>query len=441
MIEDRVPEGTSVREGSIVTRGEKTLNPVDQDLAEKIFSAINEQSLVRMCSEMINIPSPTGSEGPMAEYLRATWRQMGLEVSWQEVEEGRANVIARFEGTGKGRSLMFNGHMDTSNSGKEDFLTGIGYKPSAVIKDGMIYGLGIYNMKGALACYTHAVQALASSGVRLAGEVILAAVSGEIEKSQWGEFRGSEFRGYGVGTHYLVNHGVLPDMCILGEPTDLQVVLEHYGSLWVRIAVSGIYVHTAFAAGRSGENSIRRLADVLDAVRDWIPVWEEKAAHNGQRGVANLGCIRGGHPWRASRTPERAELFLDLRVPPRMTLQEARREARALFEEIKKRYPGYPLDFETYVSVPGATISSDHPMVAAIERNHRRLLGKEPERGVVLWCSDASVLTRYGIATVNYGPSSGPRDAQGERVKIKTLLDITKIYALTAAELCGWLVS
>jgi acetylornithine deacetylase/succinyl-diaminopimelate desuccinylase-like protein len=64
-------------------------------------------------------------------------------------------------------------------------------------------------------------------------------------------------------------------------------------------------------------------------------------------------------------------------------------------------------------------------------------MGQPPKRDVVLWCSDASVMTRYGIETVNYGPSSGPRDADGEKVRIKTLVDIAKIYALTAAELCG----
>ena len=62
-------------------------------------------------------------------------------------------------------------------------------------------------------------------------------------------------------------------------------------------------------------------------------------------------------------------------------------------------------------------------------------MGQRPEREVVTWCSDASVLSRYGIETVNYGPSSGPRDAEGEKVHIKTLVDITKIYALIAAEL------
>jgi acetylornithine deacetylase/succinyl-diaminopimelate desuccinylase-like protein len=415
----------------------KITGPLDRTLAEKILAAVDEQSLVSMCSDVIHIPSPTGYEGKMAEYMRAAWESMGLEVTWQEVEEGRANVIARWAGTGNGRCLMFNGHMDTSNTGREDYLTGIGYKPNAVIRNGMIYGLGIYNMKGALVCYTHAVRALQKAGIELEGDVILAAVAGEIEKTQWKEFRGPEYRGYGVGTHYLVNHGVLPDMCILGEPTDMQVILEHYGSLWVRISTAGMYVHTAFAAGRAEQNSIRRLYQLLDAVVKWIPGWEQKTAYRGHPGMANLGCIRGGHPWRASRTPQRSELFLDLRVPPHMPMQEARREAHRLFLELKKRYPDYGLEFETYVSVPGASISPEHPMVQAIERNHLRLMGKAPKRDVVLWCSDASVMTRYGIETVNYGPSSGPRDAEGEKVKIKTLVDITKIYALTAAELCG----
>src|SRR3989442_7324566 len=107
--------------------------------------------------------------------------------------------------------------MPISNGRREDFLTGSDYKPDAVVKDGVIYGLGIYNMKGALVCYTQAVSALQRSGVKLKGDVIIAAVSGEIEKTQWGEYQGKEYRGYGCGSHYLVNHGILTDMRILGE--------------------------------------------------------------------------------------------------------------------------------------------------------------------------------------------------------------------------------
>ena len=408
-----------------------------QDIAARIVAEVREDEIVSMASEVINIPSPTGDELAMGQYMQRRWEEMGLRVVRQEVEDGRANIVARYEGQGGGRNLMFNGHMDTSNTGREPFLTGIGYKPSAVVKNGMIYGLGIYNMKGALVCYTQAVRALQRAGITLDGDVILAAVVGEIEKTQWGEFTGKEYRGYGVGTHYLVNHGIVPDMCILGEPTDMAIVLEHFGSLWARISVGGNYVHTAFAEGKEDQNSILRMADVLEAVREWMPRWQTMAAHGGHRGVVNVGGIRGGHAWRASRTPERTDLFLDLRVPPAMEMAEARREIQQLFLKLRKQHPGYGLEFETYVSVPGATISGDHEMVRAIEANHRRVTGDTPRRDVVTWCSDASVMSRYGIPSVNYGPSSGPRDAEGEKVAIRTFVDISRIYALTAAELCG----
>jgi acetylornithine deacetylase len=408
------------------------------ETAQAILAHVSEEQIVAMSCDVINIPSPTGEELEMARYMRRAMEQMGLPVSWQEVEDGRPNVIGRLEGTGGGRNLMFNGHMDTSNTGRETFLTGIGYKPHAIIKDGMIFGLGIYNMKGALVCYCQALQAVQRAGVKLAGDVLIAAVVGEIEKTQWGdEFIGKEYRGYGVGSHYLVNHGVVPDMCILGEPTDMKLVLGHYGSLWVRLATRGHYVHTGFTAGKLGENSIRRLHDVMNAVWEWIPKWESKAVYGGLKGVVNPGCIRAGHPWRASRTPDCAEVFLDVRVPPTMPMADARRAVQELVGELRARYPQYGVEFETMISVPGAEIRPDHPMVKAIESSHQRVMGEAPARDTVLWSSDASVLTRYGIETLNYGPSSGPRDAQGEKVRIKTLVDITRIYALTIAELCG----
>ena len=407
------------------------------DTVEKILAQVKEDEIVAMSRDVINIPSPTGEELQMAQYMQNALEELGLHVTWQEVEEGRANVVGRWIGSGGGRNLMFNGHMDTSNTGREDFLTGLGYKPNAVVKNGFLYGLGIYNMKGALVCYTHAVKALQRAAVRLKGDVIIAAVAGEIEKTQWGEFKGKEYRGYGFGTHYLVNHGILPDMCILGEPTDMHVVLEHFGSMWARISCAGIYVHTAFCEGREEMNSIRRMHTLMDPILKWIANWETKAAHGGKKAIVNLGGIRGGHAWRASRTPEKTDLFLDVRVPPTIPMNEARREIQQLFLDLEKQHPDFGLEFETYVSVPGARIEESHELIRVIDANHERIMGTPPEREVVTWCSDASVLSRYGVETVNYGPSSGPRDKEGEKVKIQTLVDITKIYALTAADLCG----
>ena len=86
-----------------------------------------------------------------------------------------------------------------------------------------------------------------------------------------------------------MNHGVLPDMCILGEPTDMHVVLEHFGSMWVRISCTGIYVHTAFCEGREEMNSIRRMHELMEPIMQWIAIWEKKAAYGGTEGDRESG--------------------------------------------------------------------------------------------------------------------------------------------------------
>jgi acetylornithine deacetylase/succinyl-diaminopimelate desuccinylase-like protein len=177
--------------------------------------------------------------------------------------------------------------------------------------------------------------------------------------------------------------------------------------------------------------------DVLGAVYEWIPEWNAAASYGSMKGFANVGGIAGGYAWRASRTPAQTDIYIDLRVPPSMTMQQARHAAKEMFINLQRKFPGYGLEFETYVSVPGAEISENHEMVKTIEAKHKQVMHKAPERDSVLWCSDASVMSRFGIESLNYGPSSGPRDAEGEKVAIKTFVDITKIYALAAAEICG----
>ena len=220
---------------------------------------------------------------------------------------------------------MFNGHLDTSYSGREPWLQGIpGFQPEGFEQDGRIYGLGISNMKGAVAAYIEAVRALQDQGVRLEGDVLIAAVAGEIEKTQQGDAQGAEYRGYAAGSRYLVTHGGIANMCILGEPTENKLVLAHFGSLWLRLSTHGPFIHTAFSEGRRDENSILRMRPVLDAVLEWLPSWEEEMSYDGVRGVANVGSIEGGFGWRASRTPHRTDLYLDLRVPPNVPMQDAR---------------------------------------------------------------------------------------------------------------------
>jgi acetylornithine deacetylase len=387
---------------------------------------------VALAVDLVSIPSPTGDEQAMGERVRRELEDIGLQVQWQEVEDGRPNVVGLWEGTGGGKSLMFNGHMDTSYSGREPWLAGIrGFQPEGFVQDGRVYGLGISNMKGALACYMEAVRALREAGVSLRGDVMVACVSGEIEKAQQGAAQGAEYRGYAAGSRYLVAHGGVADACILGEPTENKLVLAHFGSLWLRLSTHGPFLHTAFSEGRQAENSIVRMRPVLDAVLEWLPRWEEEMSYDGVRGVANVGGIEGGFGWRASRTPHRTDLFLDLRVPPDVEMAEARRKALEFARSVEG------VEAEVYVTAPGARIAEDHPLVTALDEAHREVFGAKPERDVTRWFSDASVLTRYGIQTVNYGTSSGLPDAGlGENLDIDGLVKTADVYARVAQRVC-----
>jgi acetylornithine deacetylase/succinyl-diaminopimelate desuccinylase-like protein len=404
---------------------------------EALLRHVDEERLVDTARALVDIPSPTGHELEMAEHMRVLLAELGMSVAWQEVEDGRPNVVGTLAGSGGGQSLMFNGHMDTSYSGSEPHLTGIGFKPRAVVDDGRIWGLGISNMKGALACYVEALRALIDAGVGLRGDVLIAAVVGEIEKTQWGaEFRGRDYRGYAAGSRHLAAHGAIADMCVLGEPTEQRIVLGHYGAMWCRIGVGGPFVHTAFSEGRLEENSIVRARHLLDRVLEWIPEWEERASYRGLRGVVNVGSIRGGYPWRLSRTPARTDVFLDVRVPPTMRMQDARHAFDELVRDLRERHPDWDLDSEVYVTAPGSEIDEGHPLIEAIDRGHSTVFGEPPARDAVRWFSDASALTRYGIETVNYGTSSGLPDPEGENLDVEGLVRIAKVYALVAAEVC-----
>lgn len=375
----------------------------------------------------------------MGERVRDELRDMGLQVQWQEVENGRPNVIGIWEGAGGGKSLMLNGHMDTSYSGHEPWLQGIrGFQPEGFVQDDHVYGLGISNMKGALACYMEAVRALREGGVQLKGDLMIACVAGEIEKTQWHpDFVGAEYRGYGAGSRFLPSHGGVTDMCVLGEPTEQKIVLGHYGSLWLRLSTFGPFIHTAFSEGRRDETSIVRMRDVLDAVLDFAPEWEERASYGGKKGIVNVGAINGGFAWRASRTPHRTDLFIDFRVPPTMPMASARAALGGFVRGLRERFPSHGIESEIYVTAPGSEIRENHPLVGAIDDAHTEVFGTRPERDTVGWFSDASALTRYGIESVNYGTSSGLPDAElGENLEVDGLVKTARVYALVAQQVC-----
>jgi acetylornithine deacetylase/succinyl-diaminopimelate desuccinylase-like protein len=204
--------------------------------------------------------------------------------------------------------------------------------------------------------------------------------------------------------------------------------------------VHGNFIHTAFSEGKRDQNSILRAHEVLAAIQDWIPTWEndESNSYRGAKAIVNVGAIEGGFGWRVSRTPHHTDVFLDVRVPPTKPMGVARREVLDVVRSLGDRFPDWGIEGEVYVTAPGAEIEEGHPIVAAIDKCHAEVFGDVPGRDVTRWFSDASALTRYGVPTVNYGTSTGLMDVEkGENLDIDGLVKTAEVYARVAVEVCG----
>jgi acetylornithine deacetylase/succinyl-diaminopimelate desuccinylase-like protein len=415
----------------------------DLKLVAKAIENIDRKQMVDMTIALTNIPSPTGQEAEMARAYHAILQGAGLRATLQPIGDDRYNAIGRLPGAGGGKSLMFNGHMDTS-FGPEQAHRGIGYRcEGTLVDDEWIYGMGSFNMKSALATYVAAVRAVQAAGIRLAGDVVIAGVAGEIEKSPVNDFEGRKYQGYGVGTKYAITHGAVADACILGEPTNMMLIPRHCGTTWLKIQIPGHLIHTAWS--QHERNAINRSRKVLDAINDWIPGYCDRNAVGDFKPRVNIAAIEGGWPWRGARTPDNCCIYLDVRTVPDVRPVEVYNEVRGLVDGLIRKYPdleGTTVDI--YVSAPGTSIPDDHELVRGVIEAHTAQLGAPPKMGMETWYSDAAHMNRYGIPTVNYGSAGRIRTGgggfsthQGEHVHIGDMVDIVKVYIQLMITLCG----
>ncbi|MEE8109974.1 MAG: M20/M25/M40 family metallo-hydrolase [bacterium] len=413
---------------------------------EKAVKAIDGKSLAKLAMEMTAIASPTGEEGEMGRYMAEQLERRGLRMQIQEVSENRLNVVGRLEGTGGGPTLMFNGHMDSSYSGREKELTGPGYKTNPIRKkfggEEWIYGAGINNMKNALASYLGVIDALQKAKVRLKGDIVVAAVVGEIEKAPVDEFQGVAYAGYGTGTKYLVSHGGVADFCIIGEPTAFTIVPGNMGSVWIQFTTYGTMAHTAWAY--RAVNAIDQMQKVIAALKEWMPSYSKRRAYQGIEPPVNIGAIEGGWRWRAVRVPVQCRLCIDVRLPPDVLPIEVYYELREVIRKLQAKDASLEVDMEVYSSNPGTDIPHDHPTIKALRKAHRAVFGKPPKVQCSVFISDAVHLNRYGVTTVNYGGGGRLRTGgygfdplEGEHQSVKDMVRAAEVYTRAAIELCS----
>lgn len=420
------------------------MNIVNPDLVQKAIEHIDRDRLVKLVMDLVDIPSPTGYEGDCARAVHDLLEEANFDAVLQPIGDERYNAVGRWQGQGGGKSLMFNGHLDTS-FGPEQAHRGLGYQCKATLVDEeWIYGMGSFNMKSAMGTYITACEAIQKAGIKLKGDVVIAAVAGEIEKAPVNDHEGPMYQGYGVGTKFAITHGAIADFCILGEPTNMMVINQHCGSCWVKITVPGHLIHTAWS--EVDKNAINKSRKVLDAIHEWIPDYlQRNRLDDGFSPRVNVSAVEAGWSWRGARTPDDCVIYMDVRTLPNDLPISAYNDVRAMINRLVDDNPELAgTKVETFMTTPGTSLPVEHELIQNIQNAHKAQLGQEVELGTEVWMSDAAHMNRYGIPTVNYGSAGRIRAGgggfsthQGEAVHIGDMLDIIKVYIQVMMQICG----
>lgn len=393
---------------------------------------------------MVDIASPTGREGALAEYIVGRLDKAGFNAYLQEVSEGRPNAVGVRPGTGDGMNLLFTGHMDTSYDGDESYLKGEGFKAKAVYRDGWIWGLGANNMKSGLASALVALEAICREDIQLKGDLLYGGVVGETEKAAVDEYRGASVSGYGVGTRHMILHGISADFSILCEPTNLRVCSANMGVLWVKITVGGTVSHAANARHPSVVNAIAEMHALQSSLEPWIKGYEAAHIHLGEHPNITVAAIRGGMPWRLARNPFECSLYLDIRTVPGQTAEEVKRSLRKALREFATAHGGPEPVLQVLVNDPPTEINEGALITQVVCDAHRRVTGKDSPFIIRRTGADSTHLNRYDVPCLTYGPGGRTHPdakalmhAVGEHAHVDNLLTAAKVYVDAALTMCS----
>ena len=403
------------------------LAPVD-----RVLAAVDDAADLRLLQEMIRMRSYSagGEESALAKKLVADLHGLGLEARLQEVEPGRFNAIGTLKGTGGGRSLMLNGHIDTNPVGVGWTVDPFG----GLVRDGFVHGIGVSNMKASCAAFFGAARAVRRSGVRLRGDLVLTFVVGELQG--------------GVGTKRLVAEGLRTDHFIVGEPTDLALMTLHAANVEFAVHAYGVTRHMSKA--EEAVSAIDTMYLVIERLKRMTFSGPANADYASVRRL-NIGSMRAGlgreyHDWRTPQVPDVATIKVAVRYGPGQTdrgvLADVQRELDALAREDPR--------VKAEIAPPAASntnrtdafeIATGAPFVQLVRQAHRRVLHREPEVGAVApyryYGTDAPFLAATGAQGVVCGVGGKFNTMPDERVELADFHGGTRLYAAVAAEVCA----
>jgi putative selenium metabolism hydrolase len=381
--------------------------------------AVSRDGLVELAGELIRVPSLSGREGPAAQRLAAALASLG----WEDVSlDAKNNVIGWLRGPRPGPTLMLNGHIDHAPPG----LMADPYGGQEV--DGQLYGTpgrvlrgrGAVDMKGALASMAWAGVALRRAGGPRRGALVF--VANTFEEVSTAE---------GINEVFLVD-GVKADMAVCGEATNLGIYLGHRGMVEVKVSAVG---RTSHASNPSlGLNAIRLMRSFLETLDEAASGWP--TGHFLGDVVATPIDISASPGRDAPIVPDRCSLHIDRRFLPGETPEAIAAQMRELVEQTRRRHPDFRAEVEILRVFPSLWCQPEQPVVSALKRARRQVLGEAGPLGRWLFGTDGAFISGFGVPCAGFGPGDERfAHTPEDHVPVDDLLAAAQVYAAVAADI------
>jgi acetylornithine deacetylase len=354
------------------------------------------------------VPGGAG-EGEAARHVAAWAREAGLDVETLEATPGRPSVVVRACGRGGGRSLLLCGHLDTVGS---DGMADRGPR----LDGDRLYGRGGYDMKAGVVAALEACREAA--GLRLAGDVIVAAVADEEHAS--------------LGVQEVLRH-VHADAAIVTEPTELELVVAHRGFVWAEIEVTGHAAHGS--RPHLGIDAIVKAGPVLVGLGELDAALATRTHPLLGRGSVHASLIRGGEE--LSTYPARCVVGLERRTLPGETGTVIQSELAALLDGCRDADPTLVAAARTLLVRDPFEIDPADPFVAVVRGAAAGVLGAPPPVTGASYWADAAFIAAAGIPTVMFGPAGEGAHADEEWVSLASTEAVARTLTAVAAQVCA----
>lgn len=380
-----------------------------------------EKKVIGLTSDLVAIESvnpgyPSGNtgEGAMASFVEDYCKRLGLDVSRQMVHPARDNIIAHLTVPGARQTLLFEAHMDTVA------IDSMGDRAlSPEVRDGRLYGRGSCDTKGSLAAMLIALEVLLEQRDQLGMNVaLLTTVDEELHFS---------------GIRKFVASDEQVEAAIVGEPTNLRVVVAHKGCLRVRVSTLGRAAHSA--RPETGINAIDHMADVLQGLRglqEHLPKFQHPLVGSP---TLSVGIIEGGTG--VNVVPDRCTIDIDRRTIPGEDMGDALEQIDRLLAEVQQKNPDVRIEREDPSAEDWALDTPIDATIVTAAQASCRSLGRPDGLMGVPYSTDASKLWALrGIPSIVLGPGSIEQaHTADEFVSVKELNMAVAMYAGAALKL------